>query len=117
MSLDEAVVRRLTAVAILLLAGCGGGAASASTEVPSQYAGAIRSEDTATGQARYEAICRACHDDTAPALEGITWEPAQMRRQVREGSGEMPPVSTSHLSDDDLEAVLAHMVTTGAVER
>ena len=57
----------------------------------------------------------ACHDGDAPALANIGWSAARMRQQIREGEDNMPPISSNRLSSEELEAVLAHMVTIGAV--
>jgi mono/diheme cytochrome c family protein len=112
----------LIAAFLLLMSACGGASASGeggSTAAPgdnsAQYEGAIASDDVATGAARFDAVCMACHDGDAPPLENIGWTAARMRQQIREGSDNMPPVSTNRLNSADLEAVLAHLVTIGAV--
>ena len=95
--------------------GGGGGDGTTGGEDLSQYEGAIASSDTAHGQEVYDNLCMACHAGGAPALEGLNWSPAQMRRQVREGSGTMQPMPANRISDEDLEALLAYMVTNGGV--
>lgn len=112
----------------LALAGCGGGASSggggesagggsASSGGESAYAGPIRSSDVALGQQRYDSRCgNACHNSGgANPLNGIGWSAERVRRQVREGGNGMSAVPVARLSDDDLEAVLAYLVTVGAV--
>ncbi len=85
------------------------------------YQGAVASTDTARGQQVYEAQCAGCHtadgDDDAygPAVAGIGWDPAAMRRQIREGEGRMPAFGEDKISADDLEALLAYLVSVGGV--
>ena len=94
-----------------LMSACGGSSASGGGD---QYVGPIASNDTARGQEVFTNVCMACHSG-GPSLENIGWEAARVRHQVREGSGGMSPLSTTRVSDDDLEAVLAYMVTIGGV--
>jgi mono/diheme cytochrome c family protein len=116
-----------TALALSLslsLAACGGGSSGgggggsegsgSSAGGESAYAGPIASSDVAHGQTRYAAVCGGCHHDGLPA-EAHGWSPERMRRQIREGDGEMPAIGTTRLPDDDMEALLAYLVTTGAV--
>jgi len=97
----------------------GGGGGGGSSGGEAQYAGAIASTDVALGQQRYDSRCgNACHNSGGgPALANIGWTAEQTRRQIREGSssGGMSAIPVSRLSDEDMEAVLAYMVTLGAV--
>ena len=97
-------------------AGCGGGGGSSTDahEVAAQYAGAITSTDAAHGQEVYNATCDGCHS-SGPSLENIGWDAARVRQQVREGSGHMPAIRETRVSAEDLEAVLAYLVTIGGV--
>ncbi len=102
---------------LVVAAGCGGGGggdAEHAGEVAAEYQGPIRSSDTARGEELYNGICMSCHSGGAPALDDIGWEPGALRQQVRQGEGRMPAISESRLSADDLEAILAYMVTIGA---
>jgi len=97
--------------------GCGGGSGDGDTdghEASAEYAGPIGSSDVARGQEVFAATCDACHS-SGPALDGIGWEAGRVRQQIREGSGRMPAISENRVSADDLEAILAYMVTTGGV--
>lgn len=100
------------------MSACGGGSGDeggdTGGDAAAQYAGPIASNDTARGQEIYTNICMACHSD-GPPLENIGWEASRVRQQVREGAGQMPPVRESRVSPDDLEAVLAFLVTIGGV--
>jgi cytochrome c553 len=108
------------------LAGCGGGGGGASggggggggsSGGESRYAGPIASTDVALGRQRYDSRCgNACHNSGGgPPLANIGWTAERTRRQIREGSSGMAPIGVSRLSDEDMEAVLAYMVTIGAV--
>jgi mono/diheme cytochrome c family protein len=99
------------------MSACGGGAVDTRDpgEVAAQYQGPIGSTDVARGQELFASLCMSCHGGSAPALEGIGWEPAAMRQQIREGGGRMPGFSESRLSAEDLEALLAYMATNGGV--
>lgn len=102
------------AVASTACGGASGQHAEEGHEAAAQYAGPIASDDLARGESRYTAVCMACHA-SGPPLENIAWGPAAMRRQIREGNGGMPAIPAVRLSDNDMEAVLAHMTTIGAV--
>lgn len=100
--------------------GCGGGSSSATTGGGGEhtsggevsYAGAIQSTDVELGERKFNSRCNGCHAG-GPALNGIGWSPERLRRQIREGSGGMNAIPVAALSDTDMEAVLAYMVTIG----
>jgi hypothetical protein len=79
-----------------------------------KYAGEIASRNIRRGAYVFHHTCAACHRGRVNP-EGYAWEPWQMRRQVREGNLVMPPIPTSLVSEEDLEAVLAYLTTIGAV--
>lgn len=112
----------LVGLALALATGCGSsggdttGGGGGDTTSGGEYAGAIRSTDTALGEERYGARCAPCHENTAPQLASIGWTPERMRQQIREGSGAMNAIPVSRLSDDEMEAVLAYLQTIGAIE-
>jgi mono/diheme cytochrome c family protein len=85
-------------------------AASSGGEV--SYAGPIQSTDLALGERKFNSRCNGCHAG-GPTLNGIGWTAERLRRQIREGSGGMNAIPASALSDSDMEAVLAYMVTIG----
>jgi mono/diheme cytochrome c family protein len=107
------------------LVACGGGSSSggggeSSSGGEASYAGAIASSDTAAGQAVYETYCNGCHpgggEARGPAISDTHESPATARQQVREGGDHMPAFPESRISADDLESLLAYMVTLGAVQ-
>jgi mono/diheme cytochrome c family protein len=100
--------------------GGGGGTTTTNTSGGEGYEGAVTSTDTAAGSAAYEQHCNGCHpggqSGYGPVVAGIAWSPARMRQQIREGSGRMPGFSATDLDAAGLEALLAHLQTTGAVQ-
>lgn len=115
--------RRMAAVLVLaFMMGCGGGAAStegggeATTGGESPYAGALRSTDTTLGESKYQSRCASCHENGAPAVANLHWTVERMRQQIREGSGQMPPIPESRLSDDEMDALIAYLGTVGGVD-
>ncbi|MCG8556130.1 MAG: cytochrome c [Proteobacteria bacterium] len=112
------------ALAIALIAGCGGaargGGASHAGEVAAEYAGPIASTDAKHGALRFDDVCGMCHpdgeEDIGPSLLNKRLLPGHVRKQIREGSDDMRPIGLDKLSDEDMEAVLAYLVSLGAVK-
>jgi mono/diheme cytochrome c family protein len=119
-------VKGVGAVAALALIACGGGAEepsgaeSSSGAELAQYEGPIASTDAERGKEIFEAHCDDCHpggeEDVGPSLIADAHTPAQIRKQIREGSGKMKPFPEKRLSDDDVEAILAYMASINAVK-
>lgn len=118
-------MRRGTMILVLAIAavGCGGGGGGGgegggggTAGGESQYAGPLRSTDVALGQEKYQSRCASCHESGAPQLANIQWTVERMRRQIREGSGQMPAIPAHRLNDDEMEAVIAYLQTIGGVE-
>lgn len=114
------------AAAALMLGGCGGGEGaegegSSGGESVASYEGAVTSTDVAGGQQVYADFCSGCHQDgnggegAAPAVHGIGWTASHMRQQIREGEDSMPAFSASTLSDEQLESLMAYLVSTNGV--
>jgi len=115
------------AVSLFGFTACGGGAAEATGdgdgdgtsggEAAAQYAGPVGSSDAVAGEEAYQAACAPCHEGGAgPALADLGWSAARVRQQVREGSGGMPPLDAGRVSDEDVEHILAHLQSIGAVQ-
>jgi quinoprotein glucose dehydrogenase len=67
-----------------------------------------------TGSAAYAKVCQACHGENGaggagPALVPMTRDAAQVLSIVRDGLGQMPPISTRELSDDDVTRIVEHL--------
>jgi mono/diheme cytochrome c family protein len=114
------------AAAALMLGACGGGGeaegeGTSGGEAVASYEGAVTSTDLAGGEQAYTDFCSGCHQDgtggagAAPAVHNISWSAARMRQQIREGEDDMPAFNTSVLSDEQLEALMAYLVSTGGV--
>jgi mono/diheme cytochrome c family protein len=115
---------------LLAVAACSGGSGSDETEVAEPeatsggdaagYEGPIESTDVARGKEVFDNLCGDCHpdggEDVGPSLIDDPHTPAQLRKQIREGSGKMRPFAERRLSGQDLEAVLAWMATVHAVK-
>jgi quinoprotein glucose dehydrogenase len=66
------------------------------------------------GKAPYDRVCKTCHGDegkgsAGPSLVPFTMEVEELMIRVREGGGEMPPISANRLSDDDLKQIAAYL--------
>ncbi len=116
---------KLSAVAMVLMAGCGGAAEPSSQETTTgseatQYEGPITSTDVARGQELFSMHCDDCHpggeEDVGPSLIADPHTPARLRQQVREGSGKMRPFPEKRVSNEDLEALLAYLASIHAVK-
>ncbi|MCA9581102.1 MAG: cytochrome c [Myxococcales bacterium] len=100
------------------LLGCGGTPSGGADDAArlAQYEGPIQSTDAARGAQIFEEACSACHNsDGGEVISNIGWPVAKVRMQIREGDSKMPPIRETRLSDEDLEHLLAHLVTTGTV--
>lgn len=92
--------------------GSGGGGGGGTTGGETSYAGPVASTDVAHGEGRFRAACSSCHADGIPVTG---WTAEAMRRQIREGSGEMPAIREGRLSNEDMEALLAYLQSNGVV--
>jgi mono/diheme cytochrome c family protein len=66
------------------------------------------------GKVAFDKVCRTCHGDDArgdagPALVPLQIEYDELLAKVREGGGEMPPISTRTLSDDDVKQIFNYL--------
>jgi mono/diheme cytochrome c family protein len=66
------------------------------------------------GQAPYDRICKICHGpegqgNQGPALVPFELDDEQLLAKVREGGGEMPPVSERRLSDDEVKQIAGYL--------
>lgn len=110
----------LSAVTAIGFAACGGASGSGSGKTLADYQGAITSSDVATGAQVYETFCEGCHPGggkgDGPAINGIGDGAAEVRFQIREGMKDMPGFGPNKISDVELEALMAHLVTMGTVK-
>jgi mono/diheme cytochrome c family protein len=114
----------MTTVALGMIA-CGGGKSEegggeSSSGGESEYAGPIASTDVAHGKETFDSFCGDCHpdggSDVGPSLIESPHTPAQLRQQIREGSGKMRPFSEARLKKEDMESILAWLASANAVK-
>jgi mono/diheme cytochrome c family protein len=112
-------------MAVATLAACGGGASQGSSAASSggettEYEGPIASTEVARGKELFTTNCDDCHpggeSDVGPSLIANPHTPAQIRKQIREGSGRMKPFPEKRVSKDDVEAILAFLASINAVK-
>jgi mono/diheme cytochrome c family protein len=66
------------------------------------------------GKAPYDRVCRVCHGedargDAGPRLVPLAMEYEELIAKVREGGSEMPPISTTTVSDDEVRQIFAYL--------
>jgi mono/diheme cytochrome c family protein len=69
-----------------------------------------RQADPPAGKAPYQRVCAGCHGETAqgdqgPSLVPMTLEYDELLAKVRGGGGEMPPISKTQMTDEDVKRV------------
>lgn len=67
-----------------------------------------------SGQVPYDRVCKVCHGpegrgDAAPRLVPFDRAYEELLAIVRDGRGEMPPVSVRRLSDDELKLIVEYL--------
>ena len=73
-----------------------------------------RAQDPPPGKAPYDRVCKVCHGtdgkgDAAPALVPFELEDEDLLIRVREGGGEMPPISANRVSDEQVKQIAAYL--------
>ena len=86
------------------LALCVGGSTASAQEHP--------------GARAYERVCQACHGprgsgDLAPQLVPMSYELDYVMAIVREGYGQMPPISSRELNDEDVARAVEYLRSVG----
>lgn len=66
------------------------------------------------GQLAFDRVCQTCHGagargGAAPGLAPFSRDYDELLGIVREGAGEMPPISARELSDEGVAQVLAYL--------
>ena len=75
---------------------------------------AEQEEKEPSGKVPYDRVCRVCHGpegkgNQAPALVPFSMELEDLMVRVREGGGEMPPISENRVSDDEVKQIAAYL--------
>lgn len=92
------------------------GGAPVTTAARAQAPGAGAAPKDASGKDAFDRICAACHGpeargDAGPRLVPFGGSLDALRAVVREGSGQMPPVSARELSDDSVALIHDYLVS------
>jgi mono/diheme cytochrome c family protein len=71
-----------------------------------------------SGPEAFQRVCAACHGPdgkgaVAPALVPMNRGAAEVLGIVREGTGQMPPISTRELSDEEVTRIVEHLQSLG----
>ena len=71
------------------------------------------------GAAPYREVCQLCHGvagrgDIAPPLVPLGFDADYVLAVVREGYGQMPPISTRELNDDQVRQAVGYLASLGA---
>ena len=66
------------------------------------------------GQTPYDRVCKVCHGpegtgNAGPALVPFSMEAEELLTRVREGGGEMPPISANRVSDDEVTQIASYL--------
>jgi mono/diheme cytochrome c family protein len=75
---------------------------------------ASAADDPPPGQVAYDRVCKVCHGsegqgNAGPALVPFELEDEELLAKVREGGGEMPPISANRVSDDEVKQIAAYL--------
>ena len=95
------VVAAMAAIAML------GARTPAHARVPAQGA-------PSPGQAAFDRVCKVCHGpeargDAGPRLVPFSRDDEELLGIVREGTGQMPPISARELSDESIPQIAAYL--------
>lgn len=93
-------------------------APATTTPAATTPAAAASPQVVARGRAVLNRACGNCHepDDRDGPNPGKNWAEARMRSQVRQGQGRMRAIPVARLSDADLDALIAYLRSTHAVQ-
>ena len=90
-----------------------GGSGQTTTTTSSTTAPAAAPQARSAAEA-FTGVCRPCHGSdgrggVAPPLVPMTKSTAEVLAIVREGFGQMPPVSASELTDQEVAGIVEHL--------
>jgi mono/diheme cytochrome c family protein len=66
------------------------------------------------GKAPYARVCQVCHGpdgrgDAGPSLVPLDKDYDEVLTMVREGGGQMPPISAERVSDDEVKEIVGYL--------
>jgi quinoprotein glucose dehydrogenase len=99
-----------------------GGATPTAATPAAQPGAAPAAAPTLTGAQAYQLACAACHGRTGgggqgPGLAGSTRDVSELLAIVREGRGQMQPLSPRDVTDDQVTLIAEYLRTLGAAGR
>jgi mono/diheme cytochrome c family protein len=73
-----------------------------------------RQSEPLPGKVPFERVCAECHGENAqggqgPSLVPMTMDFDELLAKVRQGGGEMPAVSKTKMTDDEVKQVLEYL--------
>ena len=76
----------------------------------------VRAAEDPPGKQVYDRVCKVCHGpdgegDAGPALVPFDREVEDVMTIVRDGTGQMPPVSAERVSDEEIAQIVAYLKT------
>lgn len=80
---------------------------------------ATSADEPPAGQAAYDKVCKVCHGEQGKGGAGPTLVPFERDVEdvipiVREGTGQMPPISEERISDEAIAQVVAYLKSLSA---
>jgi mono/diheme cytochrome c family protein len=90
------------------------GSAAVPTTARKEPPGIEQQDARPSGQADFDRVCKVCHGaegrgDAGPRLVPFTREYEELLGIVREGAGEMPPISPRELPDEGVARILGYL--------
>jgi mono/diheme cytochrome c family protein len=82
--------------------------------VTSSGAAIARQSEPPPGKVAFDRVCKTCHGedargDAGPKLVPLEIEFNELIAKVREGGGEMPPISKTTVSDDEVKQIFTYL--------
>jgi len=80
-----------------------------------------QSKEPHPGQAPFDRVCKVCHGEegkgnAGPSLIPFEMDADELLIRVREGGGEMPPISANRVSDDEVKQIAAYLKALTAAQ-
>lgn len=78
-----------------------------------------QNKDPHPGRAPFDRVCKVCHGaegqgNAGPRLVPFEMDADELLIRVREGGGEMPPISANRVSDDEVKQIAAYLTSLTA---
>ena len=95
---------------------------SSVTVFATQQAALAQEDSKAPGQVSFDRVCKVCHGpeghgDPAPRLDPFDRDYEEVLAIVRDGRGEMPPISERRVSDDEVRQIVEYLRSLSKPER